>query len=151
MAVINPSRFQRALIESLHVEALLLADEARGYFDGSSSGQSGLSPLQRIMLTCEALRVTTRLMHVMAWVMTRRAVEKGEISEAEAAAPSRRLGADHAPDAGALAQLPAEAQDIITASRELYERTARLDAGLARRAPRPADVQQLHERLAAAF
>ena len=41
---------------------------------------------------CESLKVTTRIMHIVAWLLTQRAVETGEIPEREGRRPERRLG-----------------------------------------------------------
>ena len=68
------------LIDALYGEAMLLADEARGWFDANSRHiREQLPPLAQIGLSCEALKVTTRLMHVIAWLFDRRAVARGEI------------------------------------------------------------------------
>ncbi len=51
----------RPIIESLYVEALVLADEARAAFDlsGRLEAASLNADLARIALSCEALRTTT--------------------------------------------------------------------------------------------
>jgi regulator of CtrA degradation len=100
------------LIDGLYVEAMVLADEARSYFD-----------------TCESLKVTTRLMHVIAWLLTQRAVNAGELSRAQAGTPERRLGAAADTDRDLLRRLPETAVELIRASEELYGRVSRLDQG----------------------
>lgn len=116
------------LIETLYVEAMVLADEARSYFDGpAETDREALDPAARVGFACESLRVTTRLMHVIAWLLTQRAVAAGEISAAEARAPQRRLG-EAAPSDQALSQtFPDAARALIRASEELFERVRRLD------------------------
>src|SRR3546814_10232754 len=90
----DDSRIHRKLIDSLYVEAMLLADEARAYFDeGGRSDREALDPLARVAFSCESLKVTTRLMHVIAWLLTQRAVAAGELPPRDALHPSRRLGA----------------------------------------------------------
>ena len=117
-------------VEALYVEAMVLADEARSYFDSRvRDDRMALDPADRVALSCESLRVTTRLMHVIAWLLTQRAVRAGELTRAEAATPERRLG-DAAPvDAALLPRLPEAAVQIIRASGELYDRVRRLDQG----------------------
>ena len=91
-ALTNEIRLTARLVDSLYLEALVLADEVRGYFDQfGRADREALPPLQRVAFSCESLKVTTRLMHVIAWLLTRRALEQGEISTAQAHAPSRRL------------------------------------------------------------
>ena len=73
------------LVDSLYVEAMLLADEARGYFDNAGKHErDGLDALGRVSFSCESLKVTTRLMHIIAWLLTQRAVQAGEIRFADA-------------------------------------------------------------------
>src|SRR6185436_688581 len=81
------------LIDSLYTEAMLLADEARAYFDEHGRGDRlALDPIVRVGFSCESLKVTTRLMHVIAWLLTQRAVEAGEIAASDSRNPMRRLG-----------------------------------------------------------
>ncbi len=49
------------------------------------------SPLSQLRLVREAMRMTSRLSQVLAWLMVRRAVVEGVISEADSLAPERRL------------------------------------------------------------
>jgi regulator of CtrA degradation len=124
----NEIRLTARLIDSLYVEAMVLADEVRAYFDEQGrTERDELPPLQRVAFSCESLKVTTRLMHVIAWLLTRRAVEHGEISIAQARSPSRRLGTAADSDLDTLALLPDSARNFIEASRDLYARVERLD------------------------
>ena len=124
------TRITPRLIDSLYTEAMLLADEARGYFDeaGREERQS-LAPLARVGFACESLKVTTRIMHIVAWLLTQRAVESGEIFSAEGRRPERRLGHANETDPLVTNQLPPSAQRLVTASADLYARVARLDQG----------------------
>ncbi len=118
------------LIESLYTEAMLLADEARAYFDQQGRDErSELPPFVRVGFACESLKVTTRIMHIVAWLLTQRAVESGEIKGAEGRRPERRLG--HANDSDPLVvdQIPESARKLVNASIDLYARIKRLDEG----------------------
>ena len=116
------------LVASLYTEAMLLADEARSYFDMSGRGdRDSLAPFDRVGFSCESLKVTTRLMHVIAWLLTQRAVEAGELSRSQARRPARRLGDAPESDEVLLARLPADALALVQASRDLYARVKRLD------------------------
>src|SRR3569833_4328950 len=109
-AVTN-ARIHRRLIDSLYVEAMLLADEARGYFDqGARIEREALDPLGRVTFSCESLKVTTRLMHIIAWLLTQRAVDSGEMAPREALDPSRRLGPAPVSEMGAVLAMPATAR-----------------------------------------
>ena len=86
-------RITSRLIDSLYTEAMLLADEARSYFDDAGRDErSMLEPFARVGFACESLKVTTRIMHIVAWLLTQRAIESGEIPLNEGRRPERRLG-----------------------------------------------------------
>jgi regulator of CtrA degradation len=118
----------RKVIDSLYVEAMVLADEARSYFDQlSRTDRDQLDPVLRVGFSCESLKVTTRLMHVIAWLLTRRALASGEMDPVTALSPSLRLSAAVASDRSLLEKLPSEAQQLIADSEALYARVKRLD------------------------
>jgi regulator of CtrA degradation len=123
-------RITSRLIDSLYTEAMLLADEARSYFDDAGrDDRSTLTPFARVGFACESLKVTTRIMHIVAWLLTQRAIESGEIPNRDGRRPERRLG--HAQDSGpaVVNQLPESARRLINASADLYARVKRLDDG----------------------
>ncbi|WP_010163596.1 MULTISPECIES: DUF1465 family protein [unclassified Sphingomonas] len=147
------SRMHRRVIDTLYLDAMILADEARSYFDeGGRADRDSLDPMARVSFSCESLKVTTRLMHVIAWLLTQRAVDSGEMEPREALDPSRRLGSAPASHPAALAAMPLAAGRLIAASCDLHERVARLDAAQAE-APMvlPSPVHFLQGRLAGAF
>ncbi|MCA1654665.1 MAG: DUF1465 family protein, partial [Sphingomicrobium sp.] len=87
------ARITPRLIDALYTEAMLLADEARGYFDDAGrDDRLTLEPFARVGFACESLKVTTRIMHIVAWLLTQRAIEGGEIRAAAGRRPERRLG-----------------------------------------------------------
>lgn len=133
------------LIDSLYAEALLLADEARDWFDRARQIEQGAKgesadlpeekgggslaewrgrndPALRIALSCESLRLTTRLMHIIAWLLLQRAAHAQEIAIDVARADRNRLGASPAFDADLCARFPEGAQKLVRASLHLYER-----------------------------
>jgi regulator of CtrA degradation len=127
---VSQVRITSRLIDSLYTEAMLLADEARSYFDDAGRGErAGLQPFARVGFACESLKVTTRIMHIVAWLLTQRAIETGEIAPREGRRPERRLG--HAQDSDPLVvrTLPESAQKLISSSSDLYARVKRLDEG----------------------
>jgi regulator of CtrA degradation len=114
------------LIDSLYTEAMVLADEARSYFDqGGLADREALSPLKRVILSCESLRVTTRLMHVLSWLLTQRAIDAGQIATADPTPAEQWAGLEA--QAASLEGMPLAAIAIIEASRDLCARVARLD------------------------
>ena len=84
-------RITSRLIDSLYTEAMILADEARSYFDDTARDErSMLAPFARVGFACESLKVTTRIMHIVAWLLTQRAIESGEIPDREGRRPLHR-------------------------------------------------------------
>lgn len=123
-------RITPRLIDSLYTEAMILADEARAYFDEAGRRDRGtLDATARVGFACESLKVTTRIMHIVAWLLTQKAVETGEIRSADGRRPERRLGHANVSDESIVAKLPEEAQRLIGASVDLYDRIKRLDEG----------------------
>jgi regulator of CtrA degradation len=123
-------RITSRLIDSLYTEAMLLADEARSYFDEAGrDDRASLEPFARVGFACESLKVTTRIMHIVAWLLTQRAIESGEIPLLDGRRPERRLGHAQDSDTAVVTQLPDAAQRLINASADLYARIKRIDEG----------------------
>jgi regulator of CtrA degradation len=123
-------RITPRLVDSLYTEAMLLADEARAYFDDAGRDERAtLEPFARVGFACESLKVTTRIMHIVAWLLTQRAIESGEIPTREGRRPERRLGNAQDSDAAVVVTLPPSAQKLISSSADLYARVKRLDEG----------------------
>ena len=124
------ARITPRLVDSLYTEAMLLADEARAYFDEAGRhARDELDPFVRVGFACESLKVTTRIMHIVAWLLTQRAIESGEIPERQGRRPERRLGHANDSDPLVVGLLPAHAQRLIVSSADLYSRVKRLDDG----------------------
>ncbi|HWT12393.1 MAG TPA: DUF1465 family protein [Allosphingosinicella sp.] len=136
------------LVDSLYVEAMVLADEARSYFDSAArDDRLALDPVDRVGFSCESLKVTTRLMHVIAWLLTQRAVAAGELTRAQAGETDRRLGGAPVSDEALLPRLPQPATELIRATEELYDRVRRMDEGSFSDAPAASPARSLLGRL----
>ena len=123
-------RITSRLIDSLYTEAMLLADEARSYFDDAGRDERAmLEPVLRVGFACESLKVTTRIMHIVAWLLTQRAIESGEIAVSTGRRPERKLGHAQESDPDVIEALPPAARRLVTASADLYARVKRLDEG----------------------
>ena len=142
------ARLTPKLVDSLYVEAMLLADEARAYFDRNGrDDRMALDPLLRVGFSVESLKVTTRLMHVIAWLLTQRAVEAGELTPAQGRAKTRRLGDAPLSDDAVVEKLPEGAVHLVKASQELFARVSRLDEGSVAVEPKPSPARSLMSRL----
>jgi regulator of CtrA degradation len=138
------------VINALYVEAMVLADEARAYFDlHSRDSRNQMTPLQRVGFSCESLKVTTRLMHIVAWLLTQRAL--AENAPSVETSHSQRLGSVAQSDADSILQLPNEAQQLITSSIELYTRVKWLEDQLITNEATLSPARRLQSRLLEAF
>jgi regulator of CtrA degradation len=147
-----PSAIHRRLVDSLYVEAMLLADEARAYFDVLGRAErDSLEALSRVTFSCESLKVTTRLMHIIAWLLTQRAVQAGELTAVDALSPSRRLGEAPETEPATLDAMPSHARTIIATSIDLHRRVARLDASLDEPVVDESPARRMFDRLSASF
>jgi len=147
----------RGLVDGLYLEAMLMADEARSYFDGGDVQGEGMDdPLRRVAFACESLKVTTRLMHIIAWLLSQRAWQRGEIGDADLCDDKYRLGRASESDPLLIASFPFAARALIEASHDLYDRVARLQDRLDRMAgpsamPENNPARALLDRLHTAF
>ena len=110
------------VIDTLYAEAMLLADESRAYFDRDGNVFGGLSPIHRVRLSCESLKITTRLMHIIAWLLSHRSESMGT--------GRSPLGDVSQSDTTVREELPEEANMLVASSEDLYARVARIDRQL---------------------
>jgi len=145
-----PTNINKPIIEALYCEALVLADEVRAAFD-LAPPKCGAEDMVRIALSVEGLRTTTRMMHVLAWLLNHRAYFAGELSEFQL----KRHGVlppDRPADPDQLALLEPETCALIAETEALHGRIARLDAAWRDRFAVPSDaVHRLHERIGRAL
>jgi regulator of CtrA degradation len=124
------------VVDALYTEALLLADETRGYFDDAGAAERDtLPPKLRVEFACEALKGTTRLMQVVGWLLMRKAVHAGELPLGAGTADNRRLGEAPPLDPAVVARLPHTARRLLASGEDLYQRVRRIDEGLEPPAP----------------
>ncbi len=138
------------LLTALYTEAMLLADEARSYFDRDQMA-GNLSPEISVAFSCESLKVTTRLMHSIAWLLNQKALRAGELSYDEANSEARSLGYAPASDGFQVGRFSEEAQTLIAASEDLYFRLQRISNKILSEAPRVPEPHAMIERLRASF
>lgn len=118
-------------------EAIGLLLEAEDYLSKEHPiAAAGDNPTDTLRVRGEAFRLTTRMMQVVAWLMTQRAVHEGELTAIQVANdPKYRLSATkvcrddsshHHP------AIPAALEDMLDRSLNLYIRVERLDEMLCR-------------------
>jgi regulator of CtrA degradation len=118
-------------------ETFRLLLEARDYLAYEEPvDRKRLSPTERLVLNCEAMRLTSRLTQVMAWVLVQKAVHAGEISATEAAAADHRLAGQavcRSQEMRRTRGVPPSLGRLLDRSYDLYSRVERLDAQVAAR------------------
>ncbi len=118
-------------IDRTYDEAKALLVEARDYMQVCEPNhRAGLAPLQSLKMIGEGLRLTTRLTEVMAWSLTQKAVQAGEITRDQAVEPRRRLGGQEiCLGTGDLdgQNVPPRLARLLARSLSLYQRVQRLD------------------------
>ena len=152
MAVVLGPPLSNRVAEQLYTEALLLADETHAYYDTAGrTEREQLQPKARVLFACEALKATTRLMHVIAWLATRRAIAAGELPEGDPRAPERRLGETAATDPQILGLMPTAARRLIMTGIDLHERVGRVAAGIEAPIASASPARALLQRLERSF
>lgn len=117
-------------------EAFTLLVEARNYLTAHRGRNRGRRNREAIAQCVEEMRMTTRLIRAMAWLLTVRAVEEGEMDWEEAVdvddlmVDLRICIDDHRDDCGLLS--PA-LMDLMGRAHALYMRTARMELQVAAR------------------
>lgn len=141
------------VVEALYSEALMLADEARDVFHGSNENNAiDLKSAADMALSVEALRTTTRIMHMLAWLLNQRAFFAGELSAKQLDAFGL-LPSDRAPDPEQLALLNFPTRELISRSEQMHAQISRLETNRLRgtAANDQGSIGDLHGKLAAAF
>lgn len=148
--------------KSLFREGMNLVEETAGYLDGSGREEAkDLPRLAALAFATESMRLTTRLMQLASWLLLQRAVNEGELSQAEASNEKRKVKLSEqqvATGAELFEQLPPRLVDIVDKSLRLQSRILHLDRAIypanddavrPRRAAKALDLQR--ELLRAAF
>ncbi len=143
----------------LFQDGMALVERAALYLETEGRAQSQqLDHAVCVAYTTESMRLTTRLMHIAAWLLYQRAVNEGEISLADAAAEKSKFQfntQELCSTGGLFTQLPHELQDICLHSLRIQHRVQHLDLLLcsdsATKPGHERPVDNLHQHLRAAF
>ena len=119
------------LFDRLFDENIKLIERTITYLERESpADREQLSVGAKLVFATESMRLTSQLMQSMAWLLARKALQRGEISEFEAASSAYRLGSNSACSAESLAgteTLPGRFRALLAEGRSSYLRIARLD------------------------
>lgn len=121
-----PAYFRRTYDEAL--DLMLEARNYMTYVERRERERAGA--VTGLRMSCEAMRVTSRLTQVMAWLMMQRAVHEGELEADQALTePNRLSGGEVCLDDSFSADLtlPNGLRSLLDRSFRLYQRVARLE------------------------
>ena len=125
------------LFQRTYQEGMRLVEETSAYLDGPGREASRNLPRDASLAYAgESMRLTTRLMQVAAWLLVRKAVHEGEITDEDAMAEKYRLATKEIARSARLSgahALPEKLLDLISRSELLYARVERLDTQLRQR------------------
>lgn len=141
------TNLSRPIIEALYTEALVLADEVRAVFAaGVREPLAGEDAFIRLALSTEGLKTTTRMMHVLAWLLNQRALFSGELSENQVRLHGA-LPPDRGSDASQLELLEPATRALIADTEKLHQRIARLDEAWRQHFEMTSPVRAFQDRL----
>lgn len=122
-----------AFFMRLYDEALALVRESRDYIAITGREDSrGLAPAGGLAYSVETMRLTTRMTHIMAWLLMQRALAEGDLEPAQLEGDALRLGgADVCLGEPVVeAELPSALAELMRRSERLFRRIQRLDDDL---------------------
>ena len=144
-----------AMFDRTFDEGMALVEETARYLDGKGREEARVLPRKAAMLYAgESMRVTTRLMQAASWLLVQRAVRDGDMDRSDASHDRYRLGSREiclGICAEETDELPAQLQDLLGRSDNLYRRIARLDDVLFGEAEAPSGARGQMNTLAQAF
>jgi len=121
------SDISESIVEALYCEALVMADEVRATFDLSPADERApRTDAAKLALSVEGLRTTTRMMHILAWLLNQRAFFSGDLTEYQLKRHGE-LPEDRPADPEQVAMLDQATRDLIELTEQMHSRIARLD------------------------
>lgn len=128
-------RFQAsAQFDRVFKEGMALVERTAAYLDGEGRKASkALTGQATVLYTTESMRLTTRLLDLASWLLIRRALKDGEITEAEAQQKRTRVklqSLGRPSHIRGFSDLPEGLQKLIEESFALHDRIVQLDMSM---------------------
>ena len=128
-------RFQASeQFDRVFSEGMALVERSAAYLDGDGRRESkGLPGQVTVLYATESMRLTTRLLELASWLLSRRALKEGEITPKEAEAKRARVKLQTLGRPGhtkGFTELPQGLRDLIEASFQLHDRIVQLDRAM---------------------
>lgn len=127
--------------DAIFKEGMALVERTAAYLDGQGRKEAKTlkAPLTLVYAT-ESMRLTTRLLEVASWLLIRRGVKEGELTQAEAEARRGRVKLQpigRPSHVKHFDELPEGLRELIEASMSLNERILKLDQAINMREATP--------------
>ena len=120
-----------ASFKALFADGMKMVEESAAYLDGPGRDESKkLDRAWSLAYATESMRLTTRLMQLASWLLLQRAVNEGEMSQAQAATEKHKVRVfrqDIATVPELYQRLPARLRDLCERSLRLQARIMHLD------------------------
>ena len=117
--------------ERVFHEGMALVERTAAYLEGDGRAAARrLAPPTSIAYATESMRLTTRLLELASWLLIRRSLNTGEISQEEAARKRARLsfsGSGRPGHNSLFDQLPPGLRGLIEESFQLHDRIVQID------------------------
>jgi regulator of CtrA degradation len=142
-------RFQAsAQFDQVFKEGMALVERTASYLDGEGRSESkGLAGTATVLYATESMRLTTRLLDLASWLLIRRGLKDGEITEEEAKRKRARVklqALGRPSHIKGFEELPAGLRDLVVQSFALHDRIVQLDRAM----NGPTEAEQLQTALA---
>ncbi|HEX5600096.1 MAG TPA: DUF1465 family protein [Hyphomicrobiaceae bacterium] len=143
--------------DAIYAQGMALVERTAAYLDGPGRQEAKqLKPHVALTYSTESMRLTARLLDLASWLLIRRSLRDGDITEEEARRKRARLKLhttgrpSHIPN---FDELPQQLQALIKESFELSDRILRIDRSLeavsGNEASRPASKNPVAAQIAA--
>ncbi len=129
------ARFQASdNFDQVFKNGMALVERTAAYLDGEGRRESkGLPAVTTVLYATESMRLTTRLLDLASWLLIRRALKEGEISEEEAARKRQRVklqSLGRPQHTKGFDDLPIGLRNLIDDSFALHDRIVQLDRAM---------------------
>ncbi|MDX2307803.1 MAG: DUF1465 family protein [Hyphomicrobium sp.] len=129
------ARFQASSqFDRVFKEGMSLVERTAAYLDGDGrKAAKALTASVSVLYTTESMRLTTRLLDLASWLLIRRALKDGEISEAEAQKKRQRVklqSLGRPSHVRGFDDLPEGLKRLIEESFALHDRIVQLDLAM---------------------
>lgn len=128
-------RFQAsAQFDVVFKQGMALVERTAAYLEGPGRAEARRLPASvNVLYASESMRLTTRLLDMASWLLIRRALKEGDISEAEA--QKKRKGVTLQPPSRAahvagFGELPEGLRGLVAESYALQDRIVQLDRAM---------------------